>query len=164
MDRIRIEPMRAGDLVVVSHVERACFDDPWDDRELRHLFRRRDGVSRVARRLGWPIGYVMCVVDGSEVAIMTLAVVPHYRRRGVGTMLVDALKERVCRGRRECVSAWVRERNLPAQLFFRSCGFRWVETERLPWAGLDEDAYVMEWKIGGFVPRNRIAALLQRNL
>ena len=49
--------------------------------------------------------------------------------------------------RRDRLRTAVRETNLPAQLFFRTMGFRAVSVERNFYEESPEDAYLMEYRL-----------------
>lgn len=121
-----------NDLPEVLRIERASFAAPWSRREFEDTLRDRDVVAQVAasRRFGNVLGYSVYRLAKRQFEIVNLAVAAEDRRYDVGTQLVENLTSRLCRDRRVKVIADVRETNLPAQLFFRACGFRAVEVLR----------------------------------
>lgn len=79
------------------------------------------------------IGYV---ISDSTGHIISIAVHPHHRRKGVGTKLIKETLKKTRRARVE-----VRASNKVAQAFYRKLGF--VETGIIPLYYGDEDALVM---------------------
>jgi ribosomal protein S18 acetylase RimI-like enzyme len=74
------------------------------------------------------------------VDLIHIAVAPNCRRLGLGKMIVNNIRGRL--GFRKSILTKVPERNLEAQMFFKSCGFTWYRT--LPnWYGQNEDCYLM---------------------
>ena len=85
---------------------------------------------------GAVLGYVIFKPDGH---VISLAVDPAYRRRGIGTYLMNACESR-CGGHRLLVE--VRKGNIVAQKFYKRLGFQLKSRVRLYYG--TEDAYVME--------------------
>ncbi len=82
------------------------------------------------------LGYIIFTPDGH---IVSLAVAPDHRRRGIGTRLVNE-----CSIRCESKRLWmeVRRGNLGAQRFYEKLGFQ--KAAVIPGYYRTEDAYVME--------------------
>jgi ribosomal-protein-alanine N-acetyltransferase len=80
------------------------------------------------------LGYI--IFDDRDGHILSIAVDPLYRRRGVGSRLVERVIEK-------CGKAWieVRASNKIAQSFYNSLGFAMIGV--VPGYYGDEDAYVM---------------------
>jgi ribosomal-protein-alanine N-acetyltransferase len=121
-----------ADMPEVMRIEQASFDDPWSKKEFDEILRDRDIVAQAAasRRFGNVLGYSVYRLAKRQFEIINLAIAPEDRRYDVATQLVANLTGRLDRDRRHRVIANVRETNLGAQLFFRSCGFRAVEVLR----------------------------------
>ncbi len=84
-------------------------------------------------------GYIIFKGDGH---VISLAVDPVYRKRGIGTHLMKACESQ-CRGDRLWVE--VRKGNLGAQAFYKKLGFELKSRIRLYYG--TEDAYLMEKKL-----------------
>ncbi len=156
-----VEPMRPADLDEVVAIERASFPRPWPrwafESELSlpytcYLVARprqeppEEGPCLLRRRPGpaqGPIwGYAGMQVILEEGHIMTLAVHPEHRRRGIGTLLLlhlfaEARKRKVLR-----LTLEVRETNLAAQCLYRQFGFA-VAGRRRRYYSDGEDALIM---------------------
>jgi ribosomal-protein-alanine N-acetyltransferase len=85
------------------------------------------------------LGYIIFAPDGH---VVSLAVAQGYRRKGIGTALINTC-ESCCRGDRLLVE--VREGNMGARRFYRKLGFRLKARIRLYYG--TEDAFVMEKRI-----------------
>lgn len=94
------------------------------------------------------VGLLVARVAAEEMEILNLAVEPRWRRRGVGTALVEAAIEHARRAGVARVFLEVRESNRVARRFYRRQGFavagRRVGYYRRP----DEDALVMAREAG----------------
>lgn len=125
---------------LMGRIERECFGDSW---RVKHFLKERYR-SIVADSGEGLIGCVLYRVMGYELQIGIVAVLPPYRRWGVGTHLVQCLKEKVDESAIDCITAEVHEGNLEAQLFFRTQGFLAIGIETGRFGG--SDAYVMAWE------------------
>lgn len=114
------------DMPQVLVIERESFNDPWTLEEFLVSLRERNTIGQVAERGEIVVGYVVYRLHRARIEILNLAVDPRERRRGVGTQLVGRLVQKLSTGRRRSLTAKVRERNVAAQLFLRSRGFRAV--------------------------------------
>ena len=85
------------------------------------------------------LGYIIFTPDGH---IISLAVDPAHRRKGIGTQLINACESQFWISR---LLVEVRERNIGAQKFYEKLGFQQKSKIRLYYG--TEDAYVMEKKI-----------------
>ena len=136
------------DMPAVLRIERDSFDDPWTEEEFLGYLRERITIGQVAERGEIVVGYVVYRLHRARIEVVNLAVDPRERRRGVGTRLVGGLVQKLSAGRRRSITAKVRERNVAAQLFLRSCGFRAVCVLHGAYdAG--EDGYLMRFEAGG---------------
>lgn len=102
-----------------------------------HFYRRYSGTFLVfeEREIA---GYIIFKPDGH---IISLAVDPPHRRKGIGTDLMNACESR-CKGENLLVE--VRKGNVGAQRFYEKLGFQLKSVIRLYYG--TEDAYVMEKK------------------
>jgi ribosomal-protein-alanine N-acetyltransferase len=78
--------------------------------------------------------------------VLTLAVDPAWRRKGIGRALVERLINKLSPHRRHQILLEVRETNLVAQLFFRSLGFRASRILRNFYADTVEHAYLIAYE------------------
>ena len=136
--------MTPDDLPAVVDVESASFAEPWP----LHLFRAElaqpNRVYLVVEGAGSICGFGGVMLVGEDAHIVTLAVAPGQRQRGVGSLLmvslVDAAKHRGARN----LTLEVRSSNDTAQHLYRKFGFEEVGLRRDYYR--TEDALVM-WAI-----------------
>jgi ribosomal protein S18 acetylase RimI-like enzyme len=69
------------------------------------------------------LGFMVYQLKKGYMDLLTLAVHPWVRRKGVGTKLTDKIKNKVTATNRTSVQLKVRESNLETQLFLRKTGF-----------------------------------------
>lgn len=101
----------------------------------------------IAELAGRVVGFMIYELHKGNLEILDFAVDPRYRRQGVGRQMVDRLKAKLSQQGQNELRLLVRERNLVAQLFFRSQGFLAVEVLSNEYDETDEDAYVMRYRL-----------------
>ena len=109
---IALRRARLRDLADLAALEQAAFPAPWRWQHLLAGF-WPGGKIVVAEVDGRFAGFVLCL--GKRLA--RLAVAPEYRRRGIGTKLVKAV-------RRLGMTLQVRENNAAARTLYAGAGFR----------------------------------------
>ena len=142
--RVHIRWMIRRDLQDVMLIERAGFDHPWTEGEFLHCLRQRNCIGMVAEQDERIVGYMLYELTRSRLHLLNFAVAPPVRRTGVGTQMVGKLFGKMHTHRRGRITLAVRERNLPAQLFFRAMDFRASKVLRNYYADSGEDAFLME--------------------
>ena len=88
----RIEPLPRGSASPISVLHRACFpEDPWDARAIRQIM----DIPGFFGRVGWakaaPVGFALALALGEEAEIVSLGVLPEYRRCGIGSAILEAV-------------------------------------------------------------------------
>ena len=101
----------------------------------------------VAEYRGEIVGFMIYELLKHRINLLNLAVARKYRRRSFGAQLVDRLVKKLLTTSRSKISFTVRERNLDAQLFFRSQGFRAISILYNFYETINEDAYLMQLRI-----------------
>jgi len=104
-----------------------------DDRERRADFERITSsdirghpASLVITQEGRIIGYCLLFGDGDFSELMSLAVLPGFRRRGLGIFLLGACMEEAARQGHKTMHLIVDVRNEGAAQLYRKCGFKEV--------------------------------------
>lgn len=144
--------MEAGHLDAVYAIEAETFRTPWQRHELERLssdagaFGMRGLVAM--DRGGSVAGYAVVGIDQAvpSLKVYSLAVARGCRRRGVGRQLLAWFARQLSHrgGYREAL-AHVAAGNLPAQVFFRACGWSCIRIDSRWFINPDgsrEDAYV----------------------
>jgi ribosomal-protein-alanine N-acetyltransferase len=88
----RIEPLPRGAAGPTSLLHRACFpEDPWDAGAIEQIM----GIPGFFGLVGWadtgPVGFALALALGEEAEIVSLGVLPNYRRCGIGSAILDAV-------------------------------------------------------------------------
>lgn len=125
MEGIIIRKMTHADLPLVDVMEKQCFTLPWHISSFKYELWHRDTILKVAVFNNQVIGYV-CVRTILDVThILNLAVLPEFRRMGIGSMLLrNVLQElRQLKADLEFITLEVRESNTAAIKLYGKFGF-----------------------------------------
>jgi len=117
----------------------------WGEEDFLAHLRHRARIGSAAEIGGRVVAFCVYELRERELGILRLAVHPRWRRRGVGGLVVAWLARKLSGHRRTSIEALVPERMLEAQLFLRSCGFRWERTEK----SSGGDSYSMRLRLPG---------------
>jgi ribosomal-protein-alanine N-acetyltransferase len=108
------------------------------------------------------VGFMIYELNRNLLHVMNFAVRADFRRRGLGSQMLDKLISKLSQQRRTRITLEVRESNLAAQLFFRRSGFKAVSVLRDYYEDTTESAYVMNFALESdesAEPLNRITRM-----
>ena len=142
--RVRVDHMQTGDIAAVHAIESACFPTPWPPYAFRQELESNGMAHYLVERVGERIiayAGVWLMVD--EAHVTTFAVLPAYRRRGLGGRLLVELLE-MCRDLGASVlTLEVRLSNAAARGLYQQFGFRPVGVRPRYYSDDGEDALIM---------------------
>ena len=162
--RVHIRWMIRRDMPEIVDIESLSFEFPWSEEEFVRCLRQRNCIGMVAEHGDRVVGFMIYELHKTRLHILNFAVHPDCRCHAVGLQMVNKLIGKLSHQRRSRILLEVRERNLPAQVFFRSLGFRAISVLRDFYEDTVEDAYLMEYRyrpsLGeALQPVNRITRL-----
>ena len=140
------------DLPTVLNIEERCFEYPWKEEDFIRCLRQRNCIGMVAERGDQVLGFMIYELHKTRLHLLSMAVDPDYSRQGIGRIMVEYLISKLSYQRRNWLVLEVRESNLPAQLFFKSLGFRAVGILNQFYDDCGEDAYQMILRAAQIVP------------
>lgn len=143
---VHIRWMIRRDMPEVLGIERQSFEFPWSEDEFVRCLRQRNCIGMVAEHDERIVGFMIYELHKNRLHILNFAVRAEFRRRGVGSQMIRKLAGKLSQQRRNRILLEVRETNLPAQLFFRSSGFRAISLLREFYEDTPEDAYLMQFQ------------------
>ncbi len=167
----QVLPMTEDDLDAVMAIEEMAFSLPWSARAYRYELKENDAahlfvvrprpssalssapvrlLGRLRHRLGrvpihrMPLlGYACLWMVVDEAHISTIAVHPEWRRRGIGSLLLDTLLRHAQDQEAQVVTLEVRVSNTAAQALYATWGFQAVGRRRRYYSDTGEDALIM---------------------
>lgn len=147
--RVHIRWMIRRDMPEVLQIERESFEFSWTEEDFLRCLRQRNCIGMVAEQGEKVVGFMIYELHKSKLHILNFAVSPAYRRTGIGSQMVAKLISKLSSHRRTRITLEVRETNLPAQLFFRSQGFKAMRVLRSYYEDSGEDAFLMQYRFAG---------------
>ena len=137
--------MTVEDLEQVECLERICFSDAWSEKLLRDSLESRWDTLFVAEYQGQVCGYAALRVLAGEGEIQRIAVLPEYRRLGIGKQLMEAMVAFSSEQGAEDMTLEVRAGNVAAIGLYKSYGFAEEGLRKAYYHEPVEDALIM-WR------------------
>lgn len=143
-----LRDMRAADLDEVLAIEQQAHAHPWtlgmfrDALDYGYLCKVLLSGERI-------IGYAVLMPALDEVHLLDISIAPDCQQQGIGTKLLNIIKELCVNGKYERIILEVRSSNLAAKALYRKAGFTQIGLRRDYYPANDgrEDALVMEYKL-----------------
>jgi len=132
------------DLQEVMEIGYKCFPDPYPLGLLEQLYKSDPCGFLGVRINGKLVGYLICTMRWGGVGhILSIAVDPEHRRKGVGRTLILRALERLRKEGATSVRLEARKSNLGARAFYSVLGFK--EERELPHYYEDGETAVLMW-------------------
>ncbi len=112
------------DMPEVLQIDEQCFDERWTEEDFLCSLRERNVIGMVAEHDQNILGFMIYELHKNHLYLTRFAVHADYQRCCVGSQLIQKLIDKLNQQRRREIILEVPERNLEAQLFFKSLGFR----------------------------------------
>lgn len=124
----------------IALIEKSCFSIPWTEKSIEDSVSNENTFFNIAYVGEEPAGYMSMQVVLGEGDIMRVAVLPQYRRHGIGrTLLEDCFSSNAL----DRVFLDVRENNTPAIRLYESFDFRRIDIRKNYYANPTENAVIM---------------------
>ncbi len=150
--RVHIRWMIRRDMPEVLQTEQHSFEYAWTEDDFLRCLRQRNCIGMVAEHGDRIVGFMIYELHKSRLHVLNFAVAPNHRRGGIGAQMVSKLIGKLSSHRRQRITLAVRERNLDAQMFFRSQSFKATRVLRGYYEDSGEDAFQMEFRVGEYDP------------
>lgn len=127
----------------LAALERQCFSQPWSRAGLATELQEPTACFLAAEDEGKAVGYagMHCVLN--EAYVTNVAVDAAYRRRGVGSLLMNALEQAAQERGAAFLSLEVRASNTGALDLYRGCGFQAVGLRKGMYDQPKEDGFIL---------------------
>ena len=135
--QVSVKNVGPFDLGRLARLHRGCFDDGWSRTDLAHLLALPGGFGLIARcyERGFAaidglrgVGFAVCRVVRDESELLSIGVLPHWRRRQVAATLLDVALSRAAAAGAGCMFLEVAVDNQPGQELYARHGFVTVGT------------------------------------
>jgi ribosomal-protein-alanine N-acetyltransferase len=144
-----IREYKVGDLEKIHSIEVKSYPMPWSKTFFKVMQKANPHLFLIATLEDEVIGYIVGEVEsrssGDDVRllghIMNVAVKESFRRRGLGTLMMNEIEERFIEQKAKMAYLEVRESNKDAQELYSKRGYMFVT--KVPRYYADEDALIM---------------------
>lgn len=139
-----VRRMQPEDIASVAELEKECFSMPWSQKSLEESLKSEMYTFLVAVDDEQVAGYAGIYYTLSEGNITNVAVRSDYRKKGVGTKLLEHMIMDAHNRRCESIFLEVRQSNEPAILLYEKMEFKIVGVRKKFYQKPTEDALVLQ--------------------
>lgn len=141
--------MDSSHVEMIADIEQQCFSAPWSLKSITSELTNPLSLWVVAEDAGRVAGYVGSQSVMGEADMMNIAVLPEYRRHGIGYQLVNELVDKLRKNGVYCLSLEVRSSNVSAINLYDKLGFTKVGCRPGYYSNPKEDAWILrkEWEV-----------------
>ena len=122
-DDLVLQPLGPLDLAVAAAVHAGCFENAWSEAAMAEILAMPGSFGALALVGDQPVGLVIALAVGTEAEILTLAVLPKFRRRGMAGRLLAWVADRLSDAGCQRLLLEVAEDNAAARALYGKLGF-----------------------------------------
>lgn len=138
-----IEPMEAEHISEIAEIESRCFSMPWTEKSLSDELENENAHFLAAIFNGKVIGYIGIIEICGEADVTNVAVLPEYRRCGIGEKLMNEAEKGATERNCESITLEVRVSNTAAILLYNKSGYKQAGIRKGFYEKPKEDALLM---------------------
>lgn len=144
-----IVKMNKNHVAQIAELEKLCFNDPWSQNSIASELGNKLSLWLVAEENGNVLGYVGSQTVLGETDMMNIATHPDYRKKGIGTSLINALIDVLAEQGSHSLMLEVRASNDPAISVYKKLGFDEIGRRKNYYRNPKEDALILrkEWNV-----------------
>lgn len=135
--------MTLEDVPEIAALEKVCFTVPWSEKSFRDEMSNKLAVYLTAKDNKKCIGYAGFWNVSGEGGITNVAVLPEYRRQGIGSKLITEMIKTAETLELDLLTLEVRKSNTAAQNLYSKFGFEIIGERKRYYSDNGEDAYIM---------------------
>jgi len=135
--------MTLEDVKEIAELEKKCFAIPWSEKSFTDEMNNKLAVYLVAKDNGKCIGYAGFWNVSGEGDITNVAVLPQYRKQGIGSMLIKTMIKTAKELDIYLLTLEVRKSNIAAQGLYNKYGFDIIGERKRYYSDNGEDAWIM---------------------
>lgn len=144
---MKITKMTAQDVPQIAELDKKCFAIPWSEKSFYDETENPLAVYFTASENGHSIGYAGFWNVSGEGGITNIAVLPEYRRKEVGSSLMETIIKSASELGLTLLTLEVRKSNLAAQGLYKKYGFKVLGERKRYYSDNGEDALIMTKKL-----------------
>jgi ribosomal-protein-alanine N-acetyltransferase len=143
---MQLRPAKMSDLAPILAIENQAFSHPWSETAILEELNRNPATLYVLKREkgGSILGYLCYWSAAGEIQLLTIAVHPDHRRRGLARFMMESLVQEARLQTAENIFLEVRPSNLPAINLYSHLGFQTIYRRPGYYQPENEDALVMQ--------------------
>ena len=135
-----MKPEDVGDL---AKMDKKCFAVPWSEKSFMEEAENKLAVYFIAKENNMCVGYAGYWNVAGEGGITNVAVLPEYRRKGVGSALISKMIKSAYAKKLSLLTLEVRKSNEAAQGLYKKYGFDIIGERKRYYSDNGEDAWIM---------------------
>ena len=125
-DNMLLQPLGPLDLAVAAAVHAGCFESAWNEAAMAEILTMPGSFGALALVGDQPVGLVIVLAVTTEAEILTLAVLPKFRCRGMAGRLLAWVADRLSGAGCQRLLLEVAEDNVAARALYGKFGFAQV--------------------------------------
>lgn len=135
--------MTRSDANEMAELDKRCFAVPWSEKSFLDEAENQLAVYFVARDGKEITGYAGFWNVAGEGGITNVAVLPEFRRKGIGSRLIEAVIKQAVELKLSLLTLEVRRSNIAAQMLYSKYGFEVIGERKRYYSDNREDALIM---------------------
>lgn len=144
---LHVRWMIRRDMQEVLAIEQESFEFPWFEEEFVRCLRQKNAIGMIIENDTSILGFMIYELHKDNLELLNFAVCKSHRRTGIGKAMINKLISKLNDKKRIKIKASIREKNLDAQLFFKSQGFLCTEILKNQYDDSPEDSYLFEYYV-----------------
>lgn len=143
MEKVILQKMTIEDIDEIAELDKECFAIPWSRSAFLGEMENQFASYIVAKADDKCVGYCGFWRAYDEGDITNVAVSPKFRRRGIGSRLIESIIREAREKELVFLNLEVRKSNIPAQRLYEKYGFCVVGERKEYYADTKENALIM---------------------